>query len=110
MNISRQTIDFILLTVGTLGPLAVSATIFSKRHSYERWARIALMICAFDAVAWGLSGFVESSIDTRNRWYGLVSHFHSVFAGIGLGLFLLLILSGQLKTRPRQTTTENSKK
>ena len=93
--------EAILLIVGTLGPLAISVTIFSKRHPYERWARIALMICAFDAVAWGISGFVESTISVRNQWYFIVSRSHSVFAGILLGLFLLLLFTGQLKTHPR---------
>ena len=90
-----------MLIVGTLGPLPVSSTIFSKRYPYERWARIALIICAFDAVAWGVSGFVESTFSARTQWYLIVSRSHSVFAGIWLGLSLLLLLTGQLKTRPR---------
>jgi hypothetical protein len=94
--------EAILISAGTIGPLAIASTIFSKRHSYERWARIALIICAFDAVAWGVSGFLDALISPRNHWHFYISRFHGVFTGIGMGLFLLLLLTGQLKTPPRK--------
>jgi Na+-driven multidrug efflux pump len=91
----------------TLGALAVASTIFSKRHQYERWAKIALVMWACDAVAWCVSVLIQSSIrGTHNRWYPLVSHLQSIFAGAGLSLMVLLLLSGQLNNPRPQLTPE----
>jgi hypothetical protein len=102
--------DKILLIVLPLSQLILAATIFSKRSQYERWAKIALVINAVGGVGWGVLGLIESRIGTHNRWYSYVSYQRSFCAGIVIGLMLILLLSGQLKTRRRPTGLEASEK
>ena len=99
--------EAILLSAGTIGPLALCAKmIFSKSHQYERWAKIALVMLAFDAVAWCVSRVLQSSI---GHWHLAIIRIHSIFAGAGLSLMLLLLLSGQLNNPRRKTSGESEK-
>ncbi len=83
---------------GVLGGLALFVAPFTHggRRS-PRWTRIALWICGPVSAAWGALGLVLMLAwqGLSRESYDLVVHFRAFFAGIGVGLLVLLFASGE---------------
>jgi hypothetical protein len=92
----------VLLTIGTILALLPWASLLSSRYQFERWAKVALIILGLAGIGWGVFGFVDRSIGSRDRWHPLASHMHSLCAGVVIGLVLVLGLSGEFQAARRR--------
>src|SRR6266566_830184 len=91
----------VLLIIGTILAL-LPCSLLSSRYQFERWAKIAFIILGLAGVGWGILGFVDRSIGSRDRWHPLVSHMHSLCAGVVIGVVLVLVLSGEFPAARRR--------
>ena len=80
-----------------IGGLALLAAPFTRSgRAGPHWTRVALWICGPVATGWGALGlalvFTWQSLP-RNT-YDLILHFKTLFAGMGVGILVLLFASG----------------
>src|SRR2546426_6559071 len=80
-----------------VGGLALSVAPFThSARTSPHWTRVALWICGPVATGWGALGltlvFAWQSL-SRNT-YDLILHFKTLFAGMGVGILVLLFASG----------------
>ena len=81
---------------------------FATARQSPLWARFSYLLVGAVAAGWGILGFLleyhRSTLAYSTRLY--LDHYITLLAGIGIGVFAVLAISGQLKpdrfrSRPR---------
>jgi uncharacterized membrane protein len=69
-----------------------------KGHGTPAWAANTLALMGFVAIAWSVLGFTSNygSVHFEVNTVNVLNHYRSLLAGIGIGLFLALWISGAL--------------
>jgi hypothetical protein len=87
--------------VKIVGGLALAIGPRLKNYERPQWVLTALLITGLSAIISGMLFFVRfsfgSSLDTGTLFK--ISHFKSLFGGVGLGTLLTLFISGELSPR-----------
>ena len=85
-----------------VGGLALSVAPFThSARTSPHWTRVALWICGPVTTGWGALGltllFAWPSLSRST--YDLIVHFKTLFAGMGVGILVLLFASGDFLPR-----------
>src|SRR5262249_61448598 len=93
--------------IGIIGVLfLIFAAVGTFGRQGLRWRRIALSMAGIVFIGWGLLGLVFLNLPSQ-PWslkYSIVQTIKSTVGGMGLGIVLLLLLSGEIKLRSASST------
>jgi uncharacterized membrane protein len=85
-------------SAGVLGLLFGVAAFFTTRR-LPLWSRYSALLAGVFAIGAGTLGYIlesyRSSLPFRTRAY--LDHYHTLLGGIFIGIFVVLIISGQLR-------------
>src|SRR2546427_11797910 len=87
-----------LYAIAFVGGLALFAAPFTRSgRAGPQWIRIALGISGWTGLAWSILGFtlLVGSGSLSERSYGLLVHFKTLFAGMAIGILILMFASGE---------------
>lgn len=101
----EHTVSIALAYTGAcLGGVFLFSRSITGRRIYAHWVRLAMFIVGPISVAWGVVGFtlLFASGQLSASAYHFLDDVQEVFLGMGLGILLLLSLSGGLGKTPRR--------
>src|SRR5712691_7718570 len=85
--------------LGVIGSIILFSMVFNSRgRTGSDWVRIALWMAAPIVLGWSLLGFSLTFASARLSLatYHFLYYTEAIFAGMGLGILLLLLISGEL--------------
>ena len=100
-NVNSQNVSLVLYGLTVLGAAGMCVFPFLPRRGHQRWSKIAIVLMFVVATGFGVLAIVRniygSAFSHRALWR--LDIFGTLLGGVWLGMYITLILAGQLICR-----------